>query len=114
MALHACLDYTMTQGIFIVELPLHFSIYLARDFIAQIGVYIASDLSYIFLRKIYGTKTSIREETLALYQLETDTQSPINLSCTSHEEDERYTCHKHTTPLAVVPNYILDEWANAF
>ena len=43
MALHAFPGCTMTQDISIVELPPHFSIYLIRDFIAQIGRYIASD-----------------------------------------------------------------------
>ena len=43
MALHACLDYTMTQDISIVEIPPHFSIYLSRDFTTQIGGYITSN-----------------------------------------------------------------------
>ena len=43
MELHASLDCTITQDISIVELPPHFSIFLSRDFTAQIEGYIASD-----------------------------------------------------------------------
>ena len=68
----------------------------------------------MIFRTRYGTKTSIRVEPLILNHLETYTQIPINLSCISHEEHEGYTSHEHTTPLTKVPNYLLDEWANAF
>ena len=30
------------------------------------------------------------------------------------DEGEEYTTHQHTTPSVEVPNYLLDEWANAF
>ena len=43
MALHACPSCTVTQDISIVELPPHFSICLSRDFISQIGGYVALD-----------------------------------------------------------------------
>ena len=98
MALHACPNCTMTQEISIVELLPHFSIYLSRHFTTQIGRYIASYRSYMFFRKRYFTKTSIRVEPLALNHLETYTPSPINMSCRTHKEDEGYTSHEYTTP----------------
>ena len=114
MTLHACPCCTVTQAISIVELPTHFSICLSRDFTTQIGGYIAPDWSFLFFKTRYGTKTSIRVRPLVLDHIEAYIPSPINVDYTSHEEDEGYTFHEHATPLAEVPNYILDEWANAF
>ena len=53
-------------------------------------------------------------KTLALDNIKAYIPSPMNANCASHEEDKSYTFHKHTTSLAEVPDYLLDEWANAF
>ena len=87
---------------------------LSRDFTAQIGGHIAFDWSYMFFRKIYGTKVSIRVEPLALNHKETYTPSPINMNYTISDEGEEYKTYEHTTTLVEVPDYLLDYWANSF
>ena len=114
MAWHASPSCTIIQDISIFELPPHFSICLSRDFTAQIGGYIASNWSYMFFRTRYGTKASIKAEPLALDHIETYTPSPINMNCTIRDEDEEDAIHEHTTPLAEVPEYLIDEWASTF
>ena len=68
----------------------------------------------VVFRTRYGTKASIKVEPLALDHIEAYTPNPINMNCTIHHEDDEDTINEHTTPLIEVPNYLLDEWANAF
>ena len=68
----------------------------------------------MFFRTRYGTKFSIRVETLALNHIETHTPSPININCTIHEGDEECITYQHDTILIEVLYYLLDEWDNTF
>ena len=112
--LHARPGCTVVQDISIDEVKPHFSIYLLRDFIAQIGGYISSNCSYIFFRTRYGTKASIRVEPLALHHIEPYNPNLINMNCTILEINENDIVNEPTTSLAEIPDFLLDEWANAY
>ena len=36
------------------------------------------------------------------------------MNCTILEMDENYIVNEPTTPLAQIPNFLLDEWVNAY
>ena len=114
MALHACSGFIVTQDVSIVELSPHFVISLSRYFIAQIGGYIALDQSCMFFRTRYGTKSSLKAKPLSLNHIETYTPNPIKMNCTIQEEDEECISHEDDTSLAEVPDYLLDEWVDAY
>ena len=114
MALHACPGCTVTQDISVVEVKPHFVICLSRDFTTQIGGYISSDWLYMFFRTRYGTKYSIRVEPLALNYIKPYTPNLINMNCTILEMDENDIVNEPATPLAQIPDFLLDEWANAY
>ena len=114
MALHACPGCTVIQDILVVEVKPHFAICLSRVFTAQIGGYISSNWSYISFRTRYGAKDSIREEPLALHHTKPYTPNLVNINCTILEMDENDILNEPTTSLAQIPDFLLDEWANAF
>ena len=65
-------------------------------------------------RTRYGAKASIREEPLALHHTEPYTPNLINMNCTILEMDENDIVNEPTTSLAQIPDFLLDEWANAY
>ena len=68
----------------------------------------------MFFRTRYGTKASIRVEPLAFHHIEPYTPNIINMNCTILEIDENDIVNEHATSLAETPNFLLDEWANAY
>ena len=114
MALHAFSGCTMTQDISIAEVKPHFSICLSRDFTSQIGGYISFDWSYMSFRTRYGAKASIRAEPLSLHHTEPYTPNLINMNCTILEIDENDIVNEPTTSPTQIPDFLLDEWANAY
>ena len=114
MALHACPGCTITQDISDVEVKPHFSIYLSRDFTTQIGGYISFDQSYMSFRTRYGDESSIKVEPLSLHHTKPYTPNLINMNCTILEMDENEIVNEPTTSLAQIPDFLLDEWANAY
>ena len=111
MALHDFPHCTIVQDISVADIEPYFVICLSRDFTTKIGDQIAKDWSYILFRTRYGAWSSLRVEPLPLQHIETYTPSPINMNCTTREEDEGNTFHEPTTCLAKVLDFILDEWA---
>ena len=109
MELHAFPSCTITQDISVEEVKPHFSVYLSKDFTAQIGGYISSNWNYIFFRTRYGTQSSIRIEPLSLNHIDTYTLSPINMNCTILEIDDKDMAQEPTTSLAEVSDYLFDE-----
>ena len=68
----------------------------------------------MFFRTRYGTKASIRAEPLALHHIESYTPNLINMNYTILAIDENDTANEPTTSLAKMPDFLLDEWANAY
>ena len=114
MALYEYPSCTVTQDISIAKVKPHFVICLSRDFTTQLGGYIYSNWSYMFFRTRYGANYSIREEPLALHHIEPYTPNLINMNCTILETDENDIVNELATSLVEIPNFILDEWANAY
>ena len=68
----------------------------------------------MFFRTRYGAKASIRVEPLALHHIEPYTPNLINMNCTILEVDENDIVNEPTTSPTQIPNFLLDEWANAY
>ena len=68
----------------------------------------------MFFRTRYGAKASIRAEPLALHHTEPYTPNLINMNCTILEMDENDIVNEPTTSRAKIPDFLLDEWANAY
>jgi hypothetical protein len=114
MALHACPGCTMIQDISTTEVKPDFSIYLSRDFIAQIGGFISVDWSYMSFETRYGANASIRAEPQSLHHTESYTPNFINMNCPILEMNEDDIVHEPSTSLAEIPDFFLDEWASAY
>ena len=68
----------------------------------------------MFFRSRYGTKASIKEKPLALHHIEPYTPNLINMNCTILERDENDIVDESATSLEKIPDFLLDEWANAY
>ena len=66
------------------------------------------------LFRTYGTKASIKVDPLALHHIEPYTPNLINMNYTILDIDENDIANEPTTSLTEIPNFLLDEWANAY
>ena len=65
-------------------------------------------------RTRYGAKASIRVEPQAIHHTKPYTPNLINMNCTILEMDENDIMNEPTTSLLEIPNFLLDEWTNAY
>lgn len=68
----------------------------------------------MFFSTRYGTKDSIRVEPLDLHHIEPYTPNLINMNYIILEINENDIENEPATSLTEVPDFLIDEWANAY
>lgn len=111
LTLHSCPNFSIPRDIYVIDLPAYFAICLSRDFTAKIDGYFSSHWSHLYFKTRYGTKVTIKSESLVKNHIEPYNPSPINSSCVIMDQDETPDYSAYNTQTEAYPDIFLDEWA---
>lgn len=116
LILHACPIVSILQGISVIDFPPYFAICISRYSTTKIGGYMSSDWSHLLFRTRYGTKVTVRVDSISRNHVEPYTLSPIstNQNCIIYGQEEDSVGLDRTTCIKGTPDVCLDEWVNHF